>query len=135
MVAVPKPKRSPKKKRVKLESFKKLTAKADKAFSLYIRQKYNDTCVLCGTKKNPTCSHLISRTKRSVRWDVDNAVCNCAPCNFRHEYYPEALTSWWINKNGLAAYNALVEKSNQVKKHTREELREIIRLCEEACKA
>lgn len=134
MTAIPKPARTAKKKRVKLESYKSLVQKADKAFSLYIRQKYNNTCVTCGSKKNPTCSHLISRTKRSVRWHVMNAVTQCAPCNFKHEYYPEALTQWWINENGLSAYNILIIRSNQVKKHTRDELKEIIRLCEEATK-
>lgn len=132
MVAVPKPKRSPKKKRVKLESFKTLNNKARAAFNKFIREKYNNTCVTCGTTRNPTCSHLITSVKASTRFDPLNCVCQCKSCNYEHEYRPEKYTAWWLNKYGLAAYNDLVAKSNQVKKHTREELREIIRLCEQS---
>ena len=99
--------------------------KADKAFGDYIKARDHYTCVLCGTKNNPTVGHLITRGKYSVRWDEENAFCQCKGCNFRHEYQPEQFTSWYINRFGKEKYIELVLKSNQIKKFKTFEIEEI----------
>uniref|UniRef100_A0A6M3LLM3 Putative lambda recombination protein n=1 Tax=viral metagenome TaxID=1070528 RepID=A0A6M3LLM3_9ZZZZ len=103
-------------------------ADADKWFSLYIRKRDGNRCVLCGATERIQCGHLISRGKANTRYDEDNANAQCATCNKKHEHYPELYTQWWIEqhgKHGQEAYDDLVAKAWTVKKWTVDELREI----------
>jgi hypothetical protein len=48
-----------------------------------------------------------------VRWNEQNAFAMTAGENYTHEFKPEIMTSWYINKYGLQAYRNLVIKSKQ----------------------
>ena len=127
----PKPtrkKRVVRKRNLPLEKwpFKKLQKEADKYFSLYIRHRDNNSCVICGSKVNPQNGHLIKRGKQVLRYSALNCNCQCASCNVRHNYYPEYYTQWFINRYGVEEYNMLIAESGQVKKWRREELIQII---------
>ena len=103
---------------------------ADKAFSEYIRKRDGYTCYTCGYAGQPRdgvmqVGHLITRSKYSVRWDVDNAACQCRSCNMLHEYQPEHFTDKYIRDRGIEAYHALVLRSNTPRKYTTAEIREI----------
>jgi len=100
-------------------------ADADKWFSLYIRKRDGNRCVLCGATERIQCGHLISRGKANTRYDEDNANAQCATCNNKHEHYPELYTQWWIEQHGRQSYYDLVAKAWIVVKRSTDELREI----------
>jgi hypothetical protein len=58
-----------------------------------------------GRKRQP--GHLISRGKKSVKYDLRNVNEQCDSCNGLHENYPERYNNWFVNKFGLDAYNSL----------------------------
>lgn len=58
----------------------KLLGKADKLFSLYIRQR-DATCRRCYRDGILQCHHLIPRVYRKVRFEPDNAVALCYGCH------------------------------------------------------
>lgn len=70
-----------------------LIKKADKVFSLYIRQRYADhrgiaECFTCGKQdhwKKLQCGHFMSRRFYATRWNETNCQVQCAGCNvFRY---------------------------------------------------
>ena len=66
---------------------KKLSkAKADKYFSLYIRERdKNKPCITCGAMATKDCGHFLSRRFENTRYDEQNAHGQCQKCN-RFEY-------------------------------------------------
>ena len=85
---------------------KRIVNKLDKVFSEYIRLR-DERCVCCGSKERLQCGHLFTRAAYSTRWDTFNAYCQCASCNLRTEYDAGPLTSYFIRKYGIEAYDAL----------------------------
>ena len=59
---------------------------------------------------------MISRTRRSVRWGLDNVHEQCQSCNFIHEIRPEIFTSWFIRNFGFEKYQSLIEESENTDK-------------------
>lgn len=106
-----------------------LAKKADRSFSLYIRQRDGWRCVLCGDteRKRMTCGHLFARGPYSTRWDVRNAFCQCSPCNGRHEHNPHIFTLWYIQQFGQQQYERLWQLHNQLLKLTFGDVRNIER--------
>ena len=103
----------------------KLVKDADKWFSHYIRNRDNGECFCCGIQKpvkEMQNGHLITRGKYSVRWDEQNAFCQCPGCNIRHEHQPEIMTSKYIDRFTVENYQELVSKSNQIVKYTKSDL-------------
>lgn len=119
----------PKAKKRKKTKLKTLFKKAERLWSLYIRDR-DKACVICGTKKNLTNGHLITRSKKSVFFDPKNSNCQCTSCNYKHEFNPEIYTAWFLNKYGLEEYNSLCQKSESIKKWTEDELLTLINECE-----
>lgn len=105
---------------------KKLISKLDKVFSEYIRKR-DKRCITCGHTEQLTNSHLITRSKYSVRWSELNCHCQCRGCNMLHEFQPEHYTNWFIKKYGLKKYQNLILESNQTKKFTDTELEGLIK--------
>ena len=104
---------------------KQLVKKADTEFSLYIRAR--DGVCYCGANKaDPLqCCHLFSRTNHATRWDEDYAFAGHSGCNLEHEYHPEKMTLWFINKFGKDAYEKGVWKHNSVAKFSNFDLEQI----------
>ena len=100
---------------------KKAVERLDKAFSKYIRQR-DGMCVLCKSRENLQCGHLITRSKYSTRWDEWNCFAQCAGHNYEHEGHPEKFTLWYLRTFGAPKYVDLVERSNKIRKFTTEEL-------------
>lgn len=64
----------------------KAQAKADKYFSIFIRQRDSENglarCVTCGKViSDPDCGHFISRRFQATRYDEQNAHAQCKRCN------------------------------------------------------
>ena len=104
---------------------KKLVARLDKIFSLYIRKR-DKACVICNTRENLTNGHLFSRIAYSTRWDEKNCHCNCSGCNFRHEHDASKYTLFFIRKYGLPAYEDMARQFHQTKKFTNSDLEKLI---------
>jgi len=107
---------------------KKMVALADKALSLYIRKKTQETygaCPMCGGEIE-CCFHWITRSKYSVRWDLENVIGSCMGCNIDYEYNPHPYISWFIRKYGLDKYEQLIVKSNKIHKYELSDLQDII---------
>lgn len=83
----------------------------DSVYSLYIRERDGNVCLLCGSKRRLTDSHLITRQLTSVRWHELNNHCHCWGCNKRHEHHPEVYTVWFLKKYGVEKYIELYQMS------------------------
>lgn len=103
----------------------KLIKKLDELTSSIVRKR-EPYCVTCGTRENLTCSHLITRSKKSIRWDLDNCHTQCRSCNFRHEHYPEIYTEWWLSRYSFEEYQKLIERGNKTKRWTIAELKNLM---------
>ena len=115
-------------KRAKKSPRRKLVSEADRVFSLWIRNRDNKQyghCVFC-KKPIEHCFHFITRAKYSVRWDELNCTSSCRSCNYSMEYNPHPFIKWFLDKHGLATYEALILKSNQIAKFSTEDLQGII---------
>lgn len=64
---------------------RKLTAKADRLFSLWVRSR-DGKCVRCGSKKRLQNSHFWSRRRYTTRYSAENCDTLCAGC---HKYHWE----------------------------------------------
>lgn len=114
--AVPKPK-----KRKKCTPRQIAMKKADDAFSLYIRAR-DKMCVCCGSQENLQCGHLFTRGYHPIRWDEENAFCQCRGCNYSHEFDPYPLTAYYLMVYGERKYHELHKKGRTVRKFTIDDL-------------
>jgi hypothetical protein len=109
----------------KLSERKKLVKEADRVFSLYIRAR-DVECVVCGSWERLQCGHVFTRAYYSTRWDEENAFCQCASCNYRHEFDPMPLYAVAKAKLGAEGFEALYRKARQTRKFYDDDLRGII---------
>jgi len=115
-------------------SRKGLVKKADKAFSLYIRQRDSDTpktgnCSTCGKRKRikaMDCGHFRSRRHYATRWDEHNACLQCKDCNGfgAGEQYKMGL--FLESKFGIGVVESMEAKSRQIVKLSDSDLNDII---------
>jgi hypothetical protein len=108
---------------------------ADKAFADCIKTKANYTCERCGnTERQMHCSHIYSRSHRTVRWAKDNAMCKCSVCHDWWHANPTESGAWFRNLVGEGFYALLTERKNskvrvskleeaEIAKHYREQLK------------
>ena len=79
----------------------------DSLFSEYIRRRAVATvggCERCLTGKTDwkqlQCSHYHGRSKRSVRWDEDNAAGLCGACHMYFGAHPIEHVAWFVVRLG-----------------------------------
>ena len=116
-----------KKSKHKLPSIKSLKLRADKVFSIFIRNRDNNKCSLCGSTTNIQCGHLIKRGKMSTRYNVWNCHALCSGCNYKDNFEPQHYISWFLHKEGEVAYLSLVELSKEIKQMKRQDFLDIIK--------
>ncbi len=118
----------PRKRRKSVGGRPLLVRKLDQVFGAWIRAR-DGICVLAGDGK---CSgplqagHLIRRGHHATRWDPLNVHGQCRTHNFMHEKHPELFTAWFVRTHGEKTYSDLVALSRTIKKHTKDELLELI---------
>lgn len=121
--------RAKKKREKKKESKSTLIKELDRVFSIFIRQRGKGKCISCGAVsewKNMQCGHYIRRSVMNTRWDEDNCHSQCMPCNvFKSGNYP-AYTLALMNRFGADIVEELNDRANQVRKWSKEELKEKI---------
>lgn len=104
----------------KLRSKKALIAHADRAFSLYIRNR-DKRCVLtdigdCASNgAGQLCNgHMIKRGKWTTRFDEMNCNTLCFECNYRDNNYPHHYVNWFLKKYGQDEFDRLYIQSKEV---------------------
>ncbi len=95
--------------------------RADRYFSLYVRELADNTCERCGNQgESLQNSHYFGRANEATRFEPNNCMCLCYACHVRwgstdREDYREAM----IKKLGEKGYKNLVIQSNSYKKKDR----------------
>jgi hypothetical protein len=129
MSRAPKPKKAPKIPKAKVKVDEGPSDEVlDALFSKYIRrfgecQLWGYGGVQCSMMLD--CSHIISRTYKSVRWDVGNAICACKAHHFWQHKHPVQSTLALIELLGAEHLEALNERYLAGKKPTPDEKRAI----------
>jgi 5-methylcytosine-specific restriction endonuclease McrA len=72
----------------------------------------NGNCRRCG---NPArdWSHVYTRAKHGVRWDLDNSFAACRSCHHWWHENPLDGTAWWKKEIGPKAFAALTLRGNR----------------------
>lgn len=87
------------------------TAKADKTFSQFIRDRDEWTCCKCGTQDRERmmqCSHYWSRAHSATRYVPDNCITLCAKCHWAVEKRKQGwYRSYMLQWLGQAVYDNL----------------------------
>lgn len=121
MPSAPKPKRK--------KSRKGLIKKADKWFSLYVREvtrrMYGELCPFGCGEAITQAFHFITRSKYAVRWDTRNCIGSCGGCNYTMEFNPSQFVKWFLDRFGKEAYLQLIQDSNRPANFSDDYLEEI----------
>lgn len=134
----PRPKPKPEKKKKKPVTFKKrkpktdrqkLEIEADRIIRATVLLRDDNRCCCPEPRKGHSAvmqaGHLITRTCKSVRWDLWNVNVQCSSCNMMHEHKPERYTRWFIANMGAKQYMDLVERAAVVRKIPDIEMRQL----------
>lgn len=116
----------------KLTKRKSLEKKLDIARSKRVKEKSMFMCEKCLSRdKRLNSHHLRSRSKKSLRWDLDNGICLCVSCHvFSSSFsahktpveFVERLKVYiWQDK-----YDRLRQQAYKIRKYTLDELEEIL---------
>ena len=94
---------------------------ADKWFSKCVRARANWCCERCGTQHDKSsqglhCSHYHGRGRWAVRFDPENAEALCYGCHSLMGSLPVEHTKRIQEKLGQYRFNALRERSNDLKR-------------------
>lgn len=92
----------------------KWVKKCDKIFSELIKHRDQWKCVETGTTNNLQTAHVISRSYKAIRWDMDNAVCLSAKRHMYYTHHPIEWRTFCIKHLGRKKYEAL---ETQAMKH------------------
>ena len=111
----------------RLPSISSLKKKADAVFSIFIRNRDGNKCVLCNSTDRVQCGHLIKRGKMATRYDEVNCHCLCSICNFKDQYEPQHYTRWFVKNYGALMYEDLVDRSKGIKQMKRIDYEGIIK--------
>lgn len=126
--ACPKPKMAKKKKRKRLTPLPALIRKADRVFSLFIRNRdaveLQGRCCTCNAPGSQ-CGHYIKRGWHKLRWNPKNAALQCPRCNHFLDGNQDEFAVFLVNKYGIDILNEL-HAQKFPHKVTREELNQII---------
>ena len=113
----------------------KLTAKAQKIFNAYIRQRDSEnglfTCISCGQVK-PTelmdAGHYVPQKNSSaLRFNEYNVNGECKSCNGFDQFHLIGYRKNLINKIGIEMVEYLESQYREIKKWSRTELLQIIK--------
>ena len=95
----------------------------DRLFSELIRRRSKGFCQRCGRYyewKDLQCSHFIGRSKRSTRWDEENACALCFGCHQYFTSHPYEHTEWFKARLGEERFDLLQGRARNISKPDRE---------------
>lgn len=104
----------------------KAIAFADREFSLYVRTRDGNRCIICHKVGDTDCAHYITRWKLSTRWKEENGNSLCRKChqddhNGSDDAYGEAIDRLY----GDMTSDFLIRAGNQVIKLSTAQIIEI----------
>jgi hypothetical protein len=70
------------------------------------------TCRRCGQPARDW-SHVYTRAKYGVRWDLDNSCCMCRACHCWWHENPVDASAWWKSEIGPLPFAELVIRGNR----------------------
>ena len=111
------------------KDYKKLVAKLDDVFQMYIRYRDKWTCCCCKTHIDPNsegakakmhAGHYVGRGCLALRWDEKNVHAQCATCNLQQNYYgiDPRYTKLLLVKYGPDILDYLAMKKHEMVKYT-----------------
>lgn len=91
--------------------------KEDKQWREKIYENAGWRCEYCGRPDTLNAHHIFSRSRKSVRWDLDNGVCLCVShhifsSKFSAHKTPTEFVEWIKKYRGEDWYNRLRRKAN-----------------------
>lgn len=99
-----------------------------KAFRQWWVAEFGPSCFYCGVNQVQDACHVISRRKRSIKFNWHNLTGGCKPCNWRdanESGYHDFCVSRFIQRFGANVYQRLVELSRQTCTLTRMDIQEM----------
>ena len=114
----------------------KLISSLDTVFSVYVRSKDADRagrveCYTCGISKpwkEVDAGHFQTRAKYSTRWDEMNVKPQCKHCNMTNGGHQYQFALHLDQEYGPGTADEVVRRSNQMRKYSAVELKELIAL-------
>jgi 5-methylcytosine-specific restriction endonuclease McrA len=103
---------------------KKLDEDILKLWSKCVRLR-DKTCRNCNSDYNLQAHHIVQRTYKLSRYNLDNGLTLCAKCHFPEHVNPEKFRRMVTDVIGGEKYNTLHDKYMITYKWTIEELRQI----------
>ena len=85
-------------------------------------------CQYCGSTFDLQVHHIISRVKKSVKYDLENGITLCKRCHTKISVNPNSRIEfliWYIKKFGIEKLEDLEKKGREVKQFTMSELENI----------
>lgn len=89
------------------KQFKKNEKQKDKEWREKIMERFDNTCAFCPETKRINAHHIIPRTFKELRWDVENGI---ALCPLHHK-----LGKFSAHKNPLWFFNHIQELKINIK--------------------
>lgn len=91
-----------------------------KEWAISVKKRDNNECVICGKKERLNAHHLVSRTSKSTRFNLD---CGITLCIKHHKWglysaHGNSFTIWiWMIKNRIDQYNRLLTELKRDKQY------------------
>ena len=107
----------------------------DNLRSKIIAKRANYVCEYCGSDYDCSPHHIFSRRHKSTRWNLQDMIYLCAKHHTGGSYSAhqskEFTTIWIKDYIGETLYYELERKSNQIRKWTKQEKRELVKKLKE----
>lgn len=89
------------------------SAKADKLFSAFIRKR-DGRCLFCHRHDALQCSHYVTRSHSTTRYDPQNCDAICPKCHWQYERRKQfEYKDKKLLQMGFPLYEGLVERSKK----------------------
>jgi hypothetical protein len=109
-------------KKPKAETRASVSKDCDKLWSQCVRVR-DKTCRRCNSEDGLSAHHIIERTHRSVRFDLDNGIALCWRCHSLQKFAGQTFTGHVIEVIGWPEFQRLMEKSKHICKRNIADLR------------
>lgn len=115
-----------------------LDRQLDDLCSKIVAKRANYVCEYCRSDYDCSPHHIFSRRHKSTRWDSRDMIYLCAKHHTGDSYsahQSKEFSEIWIkNYIGEKLYNELEQKSNQIKKWTKQEKKDLVKELKEILK-
>ena len=91
--------------------------KKDKEWRQKVLKLYDSKCVICGDTNRPNAHHIIPRTFKELRWDVNNSILLCVSHHKFGKFSAHKNALWfihWLRDTYPLKYNYLINKLEEI---------------------